>query len=147
MVASSRTPTVLLVDDVPANLVALEALLADLECETVRASSGNDALRQLLKREFAVMLVDVQMPGMDGDELSRYARANPSTRELPIIFVTAMLETEEAVKLGYGTGAVDVLFKPVNSYILRSKVQVFLELYASRRRLENEIAAHKKTLA
>jgi len=138
---------VLLVDDVPANLVALEALLADMDCETVRASSGNEALRQLLKREFAVMLIDVQMPEMDGYEVAHYARANPTTRELPIIFVTAAHETEEALLRGYGTGAVDVMFKPVNSYILRSKVQVFLDLYASRRRLQVEIAAHKKTLA
>jgi signal transduction histidine kinase/CheY-like chemotaxis protein len=144
---SSGRPSILLVDDVLANLVALEALLSDLECDTVRASSGNEALRQLLRREFAVMLVDVQMPEMDGYEVARHARANPATREVPIIFVTAMHESEEHILRGYDTGAVDFLFKPINAYILRSKVQVFLELWASRRRLEDEIAAHKKTLA
>src|SRR5439155_2285522 len=73
-------PNVLLVDDVEANLIVLEALLGGLDCELVRATSGNEALRQLLKREFAVILLDVQMPGMDGFEVARYARDNPKTK-------------------------------------------------------------------
>jgi len=109
--------------------------------------SGSEALRQLLKREFAVMLLDVQMPDMDGYEVARHARSHPDTRQVPIIFVTAMHETEETLLRGYGTGAVDLLFKPVSPYVLRSKVQVFLDLYASRRRLADEIEAHKKTMA
>jgi two-component system sensor histidine kinase/response regulator len=139
-------PTVLLVDDVEANLIALEAQLGSLDCDLVRASSGNDGLRELLKREFAVMLLDVQMPGMDGYEVASYARDNPATREVPIIFVTAMLEAEDTALRGYGTGAVDFLFKPVNPYILRSKVQVFLDLYTSRRKLADTVAAHERTL-
>jgi len=139
-------PTVLLVDDVEANLIALEAQLGSLDCDLVRASSGNDGLRELLKREFAVMLLDVQMPEMDGYEMAAYARENPATREVPIIFVTAMLETEDTALRGYGTGAVDFLFKPVNPYILRSKVQVFLDLYTSRRKLADTVAAHERTL-
>src|SRR5687768_15448699 len=133
-------PSVLLVDDIDANLVALEALLSDLDCELVRAKSGNEALRQLLKREFAVVLLDVQMPEMDGYEVARYARENPHTREVPIIFLTAGgtaqsgLDSQrpgprrseagladENVLRGYGSGAVDFLFKPVNPTILRSK--------------------------
>ncbi len=102
-------PGILLVDDVEANLIALEAQLEDMNCELVRASSGNDALRQLLKREFAVILLDVQMPEMDGYEVARYARENPSTKDVPIIFVTAMLATEEKTLRGYGSGAVDFL--------------------------------------
>jgi signal transduction histidine kinase len=140
-------PGILLVDDVEANLIALEAQLEDMNCELVRASSGNDALRQLLKREFAVILLDVQMPEMDGYEVARYARDNPSTRDVPIIFVTAMLATEEKTLRGYGSGAVDFLFKPVNPSILRSKVQIFLDLYVNRRRLADEVEAHKRTLA
>jgi signal transduction histidine kinase len=139
-------PTVLLVDDVEANLIALEAQLGSLDCDLVRAASGNDGLRELLKREFAVMLLDVQMPEMDGYEMAAYARENPATREVPIIFVTAMLETEDTALRGYGTGAVDFLFKPVNPYILRSKVQVFLDLYTSRRKLADTVAAHERTL-
>jgi len=139
-------PTVLLVDDVEANLIALEAQLGSLDCDLVRASSGNDGLRELLKREFAVMLLDVQMPEMDGYEMAAYARENPATRDVPIIFVTAMLETEDTALRGYGTGAVDCLFKPVNPYILRSKVQVFLDLYTSRRKLADTVAAHERTL-
>ena len=139
-------PTVLIVDDVEANLIALDAALGSLDCDLVRASNGNDGLRALLRHDFAVMLLDVQMPEMDGYEMAAYARENPSTRDVPIIFVTAMLEAEATALRGYGTGAVDFLFKPVNPYILRSKVQVFLDLYASRRKLADTVAAHERTL-
>jgi len=140
-------PRVLLVDDVEANLIALEAGLDGMNCDLVRASNGNDALRLLLGGEFAVVLLDVQMPDMDGYEVAKYARDNPMTRAVPIIFVTAMIETEEKVLRGYGTGAVDFLFKPVNPHVLRYKVQVFLDLYRSRRRLADEAQAHKETMA
>jgi two-component system sensor histidine kinase/response regulator len=140
-------PKVLIVDDVEANLVALEALLADMDCELVRAAGGNEALKLLLKNEFAVMLLDVQMPGMDGFEVARYAREHPTTRETPIIFLTAMHSTEDSMLRGYGTGAVDFLLKPINASVLRGKVRVFLELFTQRRRLQDEITAHKKTLA
>jgi two-component system, sensor histidine kinase and response regulator len=144
---SEEQPNVLLVDDVEANLVVLEALLGGMECQLVRASTGNEALRQLLKREFAVILLDVQMPGMDGFEVARYARDNPTTREIPIIFLTAMHSSDENLLRGYGTGAVDFLTKPINPEVLRAKVRVFLDLYLGKRRLTDEIAAHKKTLA
>lgn len=140
-------PSVLLVDDVEANLVALEALIQGMGCDIVRANGGNEALKQLLKREFAVMLLDVQMPDMNGYEVATYARENPDTREVPIIFLTAAHHTEESMLRGYGSGAVDFLLKPVNPYVLRAKVRVFLELYLSRRRLVDEVAAHKQTLA
>ena len=122
----------LLVDDVEANLVALEALLDGMELRPRRArSSGNEALRHLLKREFAVMLLDVQMPEMDGYEVARMRARQPrDPTTCPIIFLTAMHETEENVLRGYGSGAVDFLFKPINPSILRSKVRVFLELYS-----------------
>jgi two-component system sensor histidine kinase/response regulator len=139
-------PKVLIVDDVEANLVALEALLDDLECELIRAADGNQALKLLLKHEFAVMLLDVQMPVMDGFEVARYAREHPSTRDTPIIFLTAMHSTEDSVLRGYGSGAVDFLLKPINAQVLRGKVRVFLELFTQRRRLQDEINAHKKTL-
>jgi signal transduction histidine kinase len=144
---ASQSPSVLIVDDVEANLLALEAQLAVLDCTLIRASSGNEALRQLLKRKFAVMLLDVQMPDMDGFEVARHARLNPDTRDVPILFVTAMNETEENALRGYDTGAFDFLFKPVNPHILRSKVRVFLDLFLNQQRLNDEVAAHRKTLA
>lgn len=139
-------PKVLLVDDVEANLVALEAQLGSLRCHLVRATSGNDALRELLRQEFAVMLLDVQMPDMDGFEVAALARENPATHEVPIIFVTATLLTEEKVLQGYGRGAVDFLFKPLNPYVLRCKVQVFLELYQSKKKLADAILARDRVL-
>jgi signal transduction histidine kinase len=131
---------VLAVDDTPANLVAVQALLAQLPCEVVVANSGNEALKQLLRREFAVVLLDVQMPEMDGYEVARHARENPVTRDVPIIFLTAGRQTEQGTLRGYGSGAVDFLFKPVDAVILRSKVRVFLELYQSRKRLSDALS-------
>ena len=128
---ATARPAVLAVDDVEANLIALRALLEDMDCEIVFARSGNDALRLLLRREFAVILLDVQMPEMDGYEVAHHARRNPSTRDIPIIFLTAANNSEGMVLRGYGSGAVDFLFKPLNPSILRSKVRVFLDLHAA----------------
>src|SRR5882724_20341 len=104
-VAQSATPTtvrptVLVVDDVEANLVAMRGLLDGMGCEVVLAKSGNEALRQLLKREFAVLLLDVQMPEMDGYEVAHHARLNPVTRDVPIIFLTAAYNSEGMVLRG-----------------------------------------------
>jgi two-component system, NtrC family, sensor kinase len=138
----SQRAAVLAVDDVEANLIALRALLEDMDCDVVLAKSGNDALRQLLRRDFAVILLDVQMPEMDGYEVAHHARRNPSTRDVPIIFLTAANNSEGMVLRGYGSGAVDFLFKPLNPSILRSKVRVFLELRAA----HQKIAAAKADL-
>ncbi|MBV8665496.1 MAG: response regulator [Burkholderiaceae bacterium] len=129
---------VLMVDDVPANLVALEALFADLpyQLEAVKALSGEDALRFTLKRDFALILLDVQMPGMNGFEVAELLRANPKTRHVPILFVTAGLHTEKQVFKGYELGAVDYLIKPIVPLVLRSKVRVFCDLFAQRQELE-----------
>ncbi len=134
-------PAVLAVDDVHANLVALRAVLEDMDCEVVFARSGSEALRHLLHREFAVMLLDVQMPEMDGYEVAHHARRNPSTRDLPIIFLTAANDNEVMVLRGYGSGAVDFLFKPLNATILCSKVRIFVELHAARRKVEDAKAS------
>ena len=147
MATADTKPRVLIVDDTEANIVALEAILESVDCQVVRAGSGNEALRELLRNEFALVLLDVQMPEMDGFEVARLARSNPRSRALPIIFVTAMLETTESVFAGYESGAVDVLFKPINPHILISKVRVFLELHRSRQKLAAEIDAHQQTLA
>jgi len=146
--STERTrPAVLAVDDVEANLVALQALLEDMDCDVVLARSGNDALRHLLRREFAVVLLDVQMPEMDGYEVAHHARRNPSTRDVPIIFLTAANNSEGMVLRGYGSGAVDFLFKPLNPSILRSKVRVFLELHAAHQKVETAKTALERSNA
>lgn len=129
----------LLVDDTEDNLIALEALLRRDGLEILTARSGSEALELLLKHDVALALLDVQMPEMDGYEVASYTRANPATQDVPIIFVTATHETEATLLRGYGTGAVDFLFKPIDPYILRSKVQVFLDLYVGRRALAQEV--------
>ena len=140
---STRIP-VLLVDDRPENLIALDALLGELpqELELVKAGSGNEALRLSLKQDFAVVLLDVQMPDMDGLETATLLRANPKTRHLPIIFVTAGMHDSVRQFKGYENGAVDFLTKPIEPLILRSKVAVFCDLFAKCRELE----AHQASL-
>jgi signal transduction histidine kinase len=134
---SSGIP-ILLVDDLPENLIALEALLCELplELEIVKAGSGEEGLRQTLKRDFALILLDVQMPGMNGFETASLLRTNPKTRHLPILFVTAGMNDEQHAFDGYELGAVDYLVKPIEPIVLRSKVCVFCELYAQRREIE-----------
>ncbi|HEX3777052.1 MAG TPA: ATP-binding protein [Polyangiaceae bacterium] len=145
--AAPARPAVLAVDDVEANLVAVQALLEDFDCDVVVAKSGNEALRQLLRRQFAVMLLDVQMPEMDGYEVAAHARKNPQTRDVPIIFLTAGNNNEGNVLRGYGSGAVDFLFKPLNAPIVRSKVRIFLELYAGRQQIAQAKSALERSNA
>lgn len=128
-------PRVLVVDDTNANLLALEVQLEGLPCDVQLVRSGLEALTLLLRETFAVMLLDVRMPGMDGFEVARHARMHSNSRDLPIIFMTAESPTEDHLTLGYDSGAVDFLFKPVSREILRSKVRVFVELYESRHEL------------
>jgi PAS domain S-box-containing protein len=127
---------ILMVDDRPENLQALEALLADPDRDLVPARSGNDALRLALKTDFALVLLDVQMPGMDGFETAQWLRANPKTRHLPIIFITAGMDEAIHPFKGYEAGAVDYLVKPIRPEVLISKVQVFCDLARQRRALE-----------
>lgn len=120
---------ILLVDDQRTNLQVLEAILEGVGGERVRARSGADALGQLLRREFAVVLMDVRMPELDGFETARLIRARPASRHLPIIFVTAAEPDEDATAQAYALGAVDFIFKPIRAEALRSKVSVFVELF------------------
>lgn len=136
---------VLIVDDTPENLVALEVVLEDMECELVTAASGNEALGKLLKDDFALVLLDVQMPGMDGFEVAEIMRSNKRTANLPIIFVTANSREDRNVRRGYQTGAVDYLFKPVDPTMMRSKVGFFLQLDAQKRRLEAKLARSRQS--
>jgi CheY-like chemotaxis protein/HPt (histidine-containing phosphotransfer) domain-containing protein len=126
---------ILVVDDVPANLVAMEALIASAadpnisSSEVVTANSGNEALKLSLKQDYAIILLDVQMPGMDGFETAELLRLNNKTKNIPIIFITAMNKEDQHVFKGYDSGAVDFLFKPVAPQILISKLRVFCELH------------------
>ena len=120
---------VLLVDDRPENLLALEAILNSPSYNLVQANSGTEALRCLLNQDFAVILLDVQMPGMDGFETATLIRSRDRSRSTPIIFITAFSSNDTHVFKGYSLGAVDYLFKPVKPEILTSKVQVFVELF------------------
>jgi signal transduction histidine kinase len=120
---------VLLVDDQPANLLALEAMLADAGLNLVRAASGPEALRRVLGCDFAVILLDVQMPGMDGFETARLIRGRARSRFTPIIFLTAYDSGPSVVADAYALGAVDFLIKPLVPVILRAKVMVFVELF------------------
>lgn len=131
--ASRPDPKILAVDDVEANLRLIAALLAGMGCELVRAHSGAEAVQKLEQQEFALMLLDVQMPDMDGYEVARRARASAPRRDLPIVFLTAGHSDDSSVRRGYGSGAVDFLFKPIQREVLRGKVRVFLDLYRSRR--------------
>jgi PAS domain S-box-containing protein len=130
---------ILLVDDRPENLLALEAILEPLGQNLVRAGSGEDALKRLLRDDFALILLDVQMPGLDGFQTAAYIRRRERTRNIPIIFLTAIYTDERNIARGYSEGAVDYLLKPFDPNVLRSKVRVFLELHHRDRALrENE---------
>lgn len=133
--AMAETLTVLLVDDRLENLISLAATLEPGH-RLLMASSGEEALELLLKHDIALVLLDVQMPGLDGYEVARLMRGNPRTAHIPIIFITAVLRDEAAVLRGYEAGAIDFLTKPFSSLMLRNKVDVLLALEQSRRRLD-----------
>jgi signal transduction histidine kinase/DNA-binding response OmpR family regulator len=126
---------VLLVDDQPANLLALEAVLDTLGVNMVRAVSGPEALEAVAKQDFAAVLLDVRMPGMDGFEVAREIRARPRSRFTPILFVTAGDDPDDAMLSAYALGAVDFLAKPLRAEVLKAKVGVFVELYRSKEEL------------
>jgi len=129
---------ILLVDDRPENLLALEGILLPLEQDLLYAHSGEDALRLLLLNDVAVILLDVQMPGLDGFETAALIKHRERTRHIPIIFVTAISKGEEHVFRGYSAGAVDYVFKPFNPDVLRSKVAVFIELHEKTEQLRRQ---------
>lgn len=138
----AHTPThdggsvLLIVDDYPENLISMRALLARQDWEVLTASSGTEALSKLLEHEVDLVLLDVQMPGMDGFEVARLMRGSQRTRLTPIIFLTANEQSQAAVLKGYASGAVDYLFKPFDPQILKPKVQALLEQQRNRRALQ-----------
>jgi PAS domain S-box-containing protein len=141
--SSDRAPSapragILLVDDQPANLLALEVVLEELGQDLVRAGSGEEALRCLLDQDFAVILLDVQMDGLDGLETAKLIRARERSRHTPIIFLTAHPSDESLVTEAYTLGAVDFLIKPIVPVAVRAKVSTFVELFAEKQRTRRQ---------
>lgn len=135
----SEQVTILVVDDKPENLLAMQGLLEGPEIEIVTATSGQDALSLMLEHEFALILLDVQMPEMDGIETASLIRGSERTKSIPIIFVTAISKDPQHVFQGYEAGAVDYLMKPFEPEILKSKVKVFCDLYRQGRIIKKQL--------
>lgn len=125
---------ILLVDDRPENLLALEAVLESEQYNLIKATSGEEALRCLLKNEFAVIILDVQMPGLDGIETAKLIKARDKTKEIPIIFISANSKEAEHLFAGYSAGAIDYMVKPFIPQILKSKIEGFVEMYLTNKK-------------
>lgn len=142
----SKTPMkVLIVDDSQTNLVLLDHLLAMEECEVVQASTGMEAIELVKSNDFALILLDIQMPEMNGYETALAIKSLDRGRHVPIIFITAIFQDQENVNQGYASGAVDYLFRPVDVQALKSKVSIFLELHHQKKLLEREVEEHRRT--
>jgi two-component system, sensor histidine kinase len=129
---------ILLVDDRPENLLALEAVLESQQYKLVKANSGEEALRCLLKYEFAVIVLDVQMPGMDGIETARLIKAREKTKNIPIIFISANSKEAEHLFAGYSAGAIDYMVKPFIPQILKSKIEGFIDMYLTSKKHQTQ---------
>jgi signal transduction histidine kinase len=129
---------ILLVDDRPENLLALEAILEPLGQELIRANSGPEALKRVLEVDLSVILLDVQMPGMNGFEVAEIIKSRERSRTIPIIFLSAISKEDAYVFKGYSMGAVDYVFKPFNPDVLRSKVAVFVDLFLKQREIQRQ---------
>jgi signal transduction histidine kinase len=137
---------ILLVDDRPENLLALEAVLESEQYKLVKATSGEEALRCLLKDEFAVIVLDVQMPGMDGIETAKLIKARDKSKDVPIIFISANSREAEHLFAGYSAGAIDYMVKPFIPQILKSKIEGFVEMFITNKRLKTQtMLLHQKT--
>ncbi|AWB45985.1 hybrid sensor histidine kinase/response regulator [Paenibacillus sp. CAA11] len=137
---------ILLVDDRPENLLALEAVLDSEQYSLVKATSGEEALRCLLKDEFAVIVLDVQMPGMDGIETAKLIKARDKTKDIPIIFISANSKQAEHLFAGYSAGAIDYMVKPFIPQILKSKIEGFVSMYLANKKLKTQtLLLHQKT--
>ncbi|WP_310552037.1 response regulator [Paenibacillus glufosinatiresistens] len=138
---------ILLVDDRPENLLALEAVLESPQYVLVKAGSGEEALRCLLKAEYAVIVLDVQMPGMDGIETAKLIKAREKTKDIPIIFISANSKDAEHLFAGYSAGAIDYMVKPFIPQILKSKIDGFVDMYLTTKRHQNQsMLLQQKTL-
>jgi signal transduction histidine kinase len=142
----SQSPTkLLIVDDLPENLLALEALIRSGDREVYKALSADEALSLLLQHEFALAILDVQMPGMNGFELAELMRSTEKTKHIPIVFVSAAGREMNYAFKGYETGAVDFLQKPLDTLAVKSKVSVFVDLYRQRKTLKEQLDALERS--
>jgi CheY-like chemotaxis protein len=138
------SPNILIVDDEEKNLQALEAMIANLgEINIVRAKSGRECLKKVLEQNFVVILLDVNMPEMDGFEAAKAIRARGSSKNIPIVFVTAYADGEMDIDRGYALGAIDYIIKPIKEEILMAKVRVFVELFWNKTQLEEALFAQQ----
>ncbi len=142
-----RSAKILMVDDRPENLLALEAILQGLGHDLIKAASGEEALKRLLIEDVAVILLDVQMPGMDGFETAAHIKKRERTRDIPILFLTAIDGEAHQAFRGYAAGAVDYLSKPFDPWVLKAKVGVFIELYERRSELAAQAEELRRQLA
>ena len=139
-----KKPKILIVDDLKTNILALTMMLKKVDAELLSVQSGNDALALVLEKEISLILLDVNMPEMDGFEVASFLKEDEKTKHIPIIFVTAMDRSDANNTKGYDAGAVDFIYKPIDPFILLSKVNVFLDLWRLKYGLEQEIAIVKK---
>src|SRR4051812_7340579 len=142
--APLKRARVLVVDDDDKNLLAIRTVIEDI-AEVEVAQSGEEALRHLLKGEFAVILLDVFMPGMDGYETAQIIRQRDQTKRIPIVFLSAVNKEKEHLMRGYSMGAVDYVFKPVEPVVLRSKVAVFVDLYTMTQEIQRKAAQEQRS--
>ncbi|GHC69619.1 response regulator [Nocardiopsis terrae] len=142
----TQKANILLVDDRDENLIALEAALTSLDQNLVRANSGEEALKHLLGTDFAVILLDVIMPGMDGYETAAHIKQREKTKDVPIIFLTAQEVDRHQVFRGYSSRAVDFLIKPFDPWVLRSKVEVFVELHQLKAQMREQARSLQRVL-
>ena len=143
-IKTQTLPKILVVDDIPTNLLAMKRLLKGVQAELVMTTSGNQALALALNQDFAVILLDVNMPEMDGFEVAEHLSQAEETRNIPIIFVTAIHHDKESMLCGYKAGAVDYVDKPITPPVLLAKVQVFLKIWLLKSGLECEIAMRRE---
>lgn len=142
----SEKTAILIVDDMEENLIALEAVLGPLDLRLVRAHSGEEALKAMLRQDFAAVLLDVLMPGMDGFETAANIKRLDQTKDVPIILLTGDDADSDYAYRGYAIGAADFVTKPFDPWLLRTKVNVFLELHRKNRRLAGRVAELERTL-
>ncbi|WP_327428644.1 response regulator [Streptomyces sp. NBC_01236] len=141
---TNESASILLVDDMEDNLIALEAVLGSLNEPLVRARSGEEAMKALLRQRFAVVLLDIRMPGMDGFETAANIKRLDQTKDVPIIFLTGTDADAGYAFRGYATGAADYLTKPFDPWVLRAKVTVFLDLHRKNQQLERMLAREQE---
>ncbi|HKK09500.1 MAG TPA: response regulator [Bacteroidales bacterium] len=146
-ISNSEKFNILIVDDRPENLLTLENMLDSPELYVVKASSGNEALSLMLEQDFALVLLDVQMPVMDGFEVAELMRSNEKTRHIPIIFVTAISTERKHIFQGYDAGAVDYLYKPLDLEVLKSKIHSFIAFFKHKQELQRTTNKLEKTVA